>query len=47
MANELPKLVKKIEEGMGIIDIDGVPGLDVDDADSLLTSYMESKMNRT
>lgn len=43
VANELPKLIRKIEEGMGIIDVDGVPGLDVDDADSLLTSYVDSK----
>ena len=47
VANELPKLVKKIEEGMGIIDVDGVPGIDVDDADALLTAYMENKMTRS
>ena len=43
VSNELPKLIRKIEEGMGIIDVDGVPGLVMDDADSLLGSYVDSK----
>lgn len=41
--NALPLLVKRIEEGMGVVDTDGIVGADADDADSLLATYQETK----
>jgi len=41
--NALPTLVKRIEEGMGIVDTDGIVGADADSADEYLTIYTDQK----
>jgi hypothetical protein len=43
ISEAMPDLIRKIEEGFGIVDEDGIIGADADSADDLLGVYLEQK----
>lgn len=43
IADVMPLLIQRIEEGFGVVDEDGIIGADADSADDLLRVYLEQK----